>query len=109
MQAQSIPSWLQPVLWSSHVDRLDLARDAAYIVHQVLAYGDIREFKWLFRTYSQANIIDTFTTHPYKDYTHPRYLFVKNYLLHISDRILNEQHYVKNTPRDIRYGQNQTV
>lgn len=109
MQSTAVPDWLQPMLWSSNIKHLNTVRDSAYIVHQLLAHGDIREFVWLFQTYSGARIAEVFTTYPYKDYTRPRYLFIKNYVLHLSKRVLNEQHYVKNTSRDIRYGQNQTL
>ena len=97
-----IPQRLQAVLWSSDVRKLDLERDKAYIIHQILSYGDMDEILWVFRTYKLSEIIKTFTTIPFKDYRKARFYFIKNILLHLENRHMNELLYVKNIPRDIR-------
>lgn len=98
-----IPGGLQGVLWSIDIDRLDLIRDKVYIIHQVLAYGTLKEILWLLKVYTNKDIIDTFTCFPYKDYIKPRFNFVKNIILGLKNISMNEARYVKNIPRDIRY------
>jgi len=39
MKKRKIPKFLQGVLWSVEVDDLDLQKDRAYIVNQILVYG----------------------------------------------------------------------
>lgn len=102
MLQKHVPKNLQAVLWSSDIQNLDLKRDSAYIIHQILAYGGVDEIRWLFKNYKLPEIIKTFTTVPYKDYRKKRFYFVKNILLHLENKDMNERLYVKNIPRDIR-------
>ena len=98
----TIPQSLQSVLWSADVNRLDPEKDKSYIIHQILAYGSLEDIFWVFRNYPKNEIMRTFLTHPYKDYRAPRFYFVKNYLLNLKRKSMNEKRYVKNIPRDIR-------
>ena len=98
----SVPHNLQSVLWSSNIKNLDLVVDKSYIIHQILAYGQLEDMKWLFSTYPRKTIVDTFTTTPYKDYRRARFYFVKDMIMGISHMPLSESLYVKNIPRDIR-------
>lgn len=102
MQQKSVPQRLQPILWSADVRTLNLSRDRTYIIHQILAYGGIDEIHWLFENYKASEIKETFTKTPYKDYRKQRFYFVKNILLDLENRDMNELLYVKNLPRDIR-------
>lgn len=97
-----IPKWLQPTLWSVRVDQLDIQKDKVYIINQVLAYGGIRELKWLFKNYSLQTIKEVFLHHPIKTYRAPTFNFVKEILLDLEDVNLIKQKYVINTPRIIR-------
>lgn len=97
-----VPKSLQGVLWSVDVKNLDLLEDRSYIIHQIFSYGRMEEIRWLFRIYPFKTLSQVFTTHPYKDYETARFYFVKNYLLNLRDRELNEKLYVKNIPRDLR-------
>ena len=36
-----------------NVSKLDLEKDRAYIVNQVLSYGTLDEIRWLMRTYGK--------------------------------------------------------
>lgn len=99
---QHPPKQLQGVLWSRDVNKLDMEKDKPYIIHQVLAYGSIDQWKWLIAQYSLDQIKNTFISNPYKDYRAPRYNLVTKYLLEIDNQTLNPARYVKNIPRDIR-------
>lgn len=90
-----IPKDLQGILWSTKVDKLDLQEDKNYIIHQILAYGDLRQIKWLFRNYSKKEIIDNFVNLPRKNYTPAAFNFIKNFILHLENRKLDAQKYVK--------------
>ena len=105
----TIPSHLQAVLWSANIDDLNLQKDKPYIIHQILACGRLEDIVWLFRTYPKAEIINIFTTTPYKNYQASRFQFIKNYVLHLNHSHLNEKLYVQNTPRDLGYRKTESI
>lgn len=90
-----IPKRLQPILWSKSIDKLSLEDDKNYIVHQVLMYGDLKDIKWLFDTYSRNKVREIFIKHPKKVYTPPAFKFVKDIILGFRDEKLEEKDYVK--------------
>lgn len=96
-----IPKKLQAVLWSIDTKNLEGNKDKVYIIHQILAYGNKDEILLLFKTYSKKEIINVFSSYPYKDYTNSRFHFIKNFLLSLNEK-LDEKYYVKNIPRNIR-------
>ncbi|OGM27994.1 hypothetical protein A3D00_04600 [Candidatus Woesebacteria bacterium RIFCSPHIGHO2_02_FULL_38_9] len=96
-----IPKNLQGVLWSVGIDKLDLQKDKAYIINQVLAYGTWGQLKWLFRVYSKKEIKKIFVEKPQKDYVFPSFNFVKNFLLDLNHTSLNPAKYVKTFPRNL--------
>lgn len=96
-----IPDKLQSVLWSSSIDSLDEQKDKVYIIHQIFSHGRMEDILWLFSMYSKLEIEEVFTQHPYKDYDGARFNFIKKYLLNLKEKQMNEQLYVKNTPRYI--------
>ena len=95
-----VPKTLQAVLWSRNVSKLDIKRDKNYIIHQVLMYGSLEDIKWLKKTYKPGDIKKEFIQKPRKLYTIPAYNFIKQYLLGIN-KSLQEDRYVKTTPRNI--------
>lgn len=97
-----VPKWLQPTLWSVKVDQLDLEKDKIYIINQILAYGGMRELKWLFKNYSLKTIKEIFLHHPIKTYRAPTFNFVKEILLDLGKLNLVKEKYVINTPRITR-------
>ena len=97
-----IPSSLQPVLWSVNVNHLDLNRDKGYIIHQVLNYGDFTDLRWLLQTYSKSDIVDVFVNRPSKTYPKPVYQFVKNYILGLKNRELDENAYITSIHGPVR-------
>lgn len=97
----TIPPSLQSVLWSSNIDKLDLTKDKIYIIHQILAYGDMPDIKWLFTVYPRSIIEHIFTSTPYKDYRRSRFYFVKEMIIGLNHKPLADSSYVKNIPRNI--------
>ena len=97
-----IPKWLQSTVWSVKVNQLDLGKDKIYIINQVLAYGGMRELKWLFKAYPSKAIKEVFLNHPIKTYRPPTFNFVKEILFDLSKADLLKEKYVVNTPRIIR-------
>ena len=53
---RKLPKWLQPVLWSYNISKMNTEEDKNLIIEQTLNYGTIREIKWLFNTYSLREI-----------------------------------------------------
>ena len=90
----SVPQSLQPVLWSTDVSHLDLTRDKRYIIHQILRLGDLFALRWLFHAYGKQEIVNTFIKEPAKEYPKRDYYFVKNILLSLDDRNLDDDAYV---------------
>ena len=90
-----IPKDLQGLFWSRKLDSLDLLKDKSYIVNQILAYGSLEQIKWLFRTYSEKEIKETFFSQPRKVYTPQSFNFVKNYILDLESRKVPAGPYVK--------------
>mgnify|MGYP001565596221 CR=1 FL=1 len=95
------PKYLQHVLWSADINRLDVQADKHYIIHQIFSHGRFEDFRWLFLTYTFPDIIRVFTTVPYKDYRPARFHFIKNILLGLTNTALDKRRYVKNIPRDL--------
>jgi hypothetical protein len=89
------PYSLQGILWSKSIEKIDLYKDKNYIIHQILAYGDMEEIKWLLKTYNEDEIKDVFINCPRNVYTRPVFLFIKNFILGIEKK-LNEKEYIKN-------------
>lgn len=94
MRNITIPKKLQPILWSTNVKLLDKERDKGYIINQVLIYGTLDEIKWLFDIYSKKEVVRAFLTKPRKLYPREAYYFIKNFILSLKDKILDEQDYV---------------
>lgn len=96
-----VPCFLQSVLWSCDVSQLDLQVNKSYIVNQILSYGTLKEFRWLFKNYSLSEVVEVFLKRPTKGYTRQRLHFGKNFVLPLAKSHLDERLYVRNTPRAI--------
>lgn len=92
---RKIPGNFQGILWSRKVRELDLEKDKNYIIHQVLAYGNLEQVKWLFTVFPKKEIVQIFVKSPRKNYSPPAFNFVKNYLLGLKDKKINPEAYVK--------------
>ncbi|MFZ5376357.1 MAG: DUF6922 domain-containing protein [Patescibacteria group bacterium] len=94
MALKSLPRSAQKIFWSCDFSQLDKEKHREYIIHQVLQYGDLNDFKWLEKIYSLTKIKNTFVNRPRSTYQPQTFNFVKNYLLKISDSI-DKENYVK--------------
>lgn len=97
-----IPKSLQSILWSTDINLLDLEKHRGYIIHQLLLYGTFEDIKWLFKTYSKKEIIATFLTHPSKNYPREVFYFVKNYVLSLKNKKIDEDKYVTSISGSVR-------
>lgn len=70
-------------------------------IHQILAYGSLYDIQFLKKTMGIKKLKSLFLQYPKKVYTEPLFNFIKNIILHIHASI-DEQKYLKNTPRRIR-------
>jgi len=75
------------LFWSCDPASLDTQKHKQYIVHQVLQHGDLDDYEWLKKQYSQEEIIHTFITQPRPTYQPQSFNFIKNYLLQISESL----------------------
>jgi len=70
-------------------------------VHQTLMYGSLKDIKNLKNSLKKEDIKKIFLNHPKKIYTASTLNFIKNMILRIKTPI-DEQKYLKFTPRNIR-------
>lgn len=96
-----LPSDFQALLWSKGINKIDFEKDRVYIIHQILAYGDIKDIQILYKIYPKSLIKEVFLNYPLKIYTKPIFRFVKNFILKIKN-ILAEEKYVRDFPRIIK-------
>jgi hypothetical protein len=94
-EIRRIPRTFQPFLWSKNVGKMDRDRDKIYIVHQILSYGDLKELRQLFRIYDRKEVGEVFTKYPKKIYQPSVFYFVKNFVLDLRKKRVNENNYVK--------------
>lgn len=70
-------------------------------IHQILAFGTLSDIKLLKKAVGIKRMRDFFIHYPKKVYTLPSLNFVKNFILKLHKSI-DDQKYLKNTPRNIR-------
>lgn len=93
MLLQNIPSSTKKLFWSCNPSQLDSKTNKTYIIHQVLQYGDLQDFKWLQQIYSSDEIGQTFANHPRATYQPASFHFVTKFLLNVNQP-LKEEDYV---------------
>lgn len=61
----AIPSYIKRYLWDVKIDNKNLLKpNANFIIERVLEYGDIKELRWLEKTYSRKKIIKVLSESP---------------------------------------------
>jgi len=70
-------------------------------IHQVLMFGSLKDIKSLRSQVGENTVKELFLNHPKKVYTNAALNFIKNFILRISAPV-DEQKYLKSTPRYIR-------
>lgn len=93
MKNKKLPAFLQPFLWSVNTNELDLEKDKVYIIHHILAFGNLKALKWLFQTYSLGEIKRIFFNHSCRIYRDSAFNFTTKILLDIN-KPLNPKKYV---------------
>lgn len=63
MQKTKLPEFLEPVLWSYDLTKLDKDRDQRLIISQGLNYGNENMIQWVMRNYNKDQIRQVIT-HP---------------------------------------------
>ena len=54
-----VPRFLQSVLWSYELSKMNAKRHASTIIPQILNYGTWRQVQWVLRTYHKDTIKNT--------------------------------------------------
>ena len=101
-KSNKLPKFLKAYFWSVKFNELELDKDKDYIIHQILAFGDLKAIRWLLKVYGKKNIKDSFLKKPTKTYRIQTFNFVKNILLDLKGKRPSANQYVINTPRNIR-------
>ncbi len=70
-------------------------------IHQTLAFGSLNEIQSLKQTLGEEKLKKLFLDQPKKVYTASTLNFIKKFILSINTSI-DEQRYLKNTPRNTR-------
>lgn len=70
-------------------------------IHQILMFGKLSEIQSLKKTLGESTIKELFLRFPKKIYTGVALNFIKNFILKLQTPI-DEQQYLKTTPRTIR-------
>lgn len=92
---REIPKSLQGALWSANVSKLDLEKDRAYIVNQVLSYGTLDEIRWLMKAYGKDTVKQVFLDQPMKVYTKQCFALMKNVMFDLKQVNIPEEKYVQ--------------
>lgn len=58
----SLPSFLKIMFWDTDFDKLEILKNPHYIIKRVLDRGDTNAIKWLLKTFSKNQIVNTVTT-----------------------------------------------
>ncbi len=91
----------KPILWSKDIKKIDLKKDKVYIIHQILSYGTLNHIRDIFEIYSKEEVKKVFEKFPKKIYEPAVFYFVKNFILGLKNRKINEKKYFKISLRDI--------
>lgn len=96
-----LPKFLQPLMPSVGIERLDTEQDKVFIINSILAKGTMQSLIWLFKTYGKPTIHNVFLKNPIKEYT-KSCLHLWRLILNISEQEAPSYLYDRNLPRHIR-------
>ena len=89
MKNQSV--WYSPNTNSSSPD----------VIHQTLMYGTLNDVTSLIKDLGKDKVKEAFLKFPKKIYTNSAFNFIKKFLLDINSPIIDEQKYLKSSPRNL--------
>jgi hypothetical protein len=55
----AIPERLRTLFWDTSLKRINIKKNARYIIEKILEYGDMDAVEWLQKVYPLSTIIDT--------------------------------------------------
>jgi len=58
----AVPPPLKPVFWDVALDAIDTRRHGAFVIERVLEYGNAEAIRWMWATYTPAEITDVVRT-----------------------------------------------
>jgi len=67
------PKWMQGVLWSVNVEKLDVDRNKSYVITQSLNHGNVKILEWIFKNFSKDEIVSEIIN-PMRGVWYPRVL-----------------------------------
>ncbi|MDP1722026.1 MAG: hypothetical protein Q8L37_02345 [Candidatus Gottesmanbacteria bacterium] len=94
------PKSLQAVLKSAAIEDLDLEKNKAYIVHQILAFGSWEQMVWLLNYYGANMVREVFQKQPMKLYS-PQAFHFSQLILNTPDALTHKNHYDQTLSRDL--------
>lgn len=53
------PQFLKKYFWETDMEKIDIQKDAPYIIGRILEYGDIKDLKWALRIFNDSLIRKT--------------------------------------------------
>ncbi len=59
MSEERLPEFLRPLFWDVDFDRLRVPGHERYIIERILELGDDAAVRWMFRRFSQDQIVQT--------------------------------------------------
>lgn len=71
-------------------------------IHQILMYGSLKDTTSFIKKMGQDKVKQAFLKFPKKIYTNSAFNFIKKFLLNINTPLIDEQKYLKSSPRNIR-------
>jgi len=98
------PKWMQGVLWSVNVEKLDVDRNKSYVITQSLNHGNVKILEWIFKNFSKDEIVSEIIN-PMRGVWYPRVL---NYWQKKLEVKIPEEKYQKAIKRlyDVKNNQN---
>lgn len=89
-----IPSFTDKhtLFWSVDPTQLDAQKHKQYIIHQVLQFGSLADYKWLETLYGREEIRTVFIEHPRNVYLPKTFHFIKNFLIKIIEPLDQEKY-----------------
>ncbi len=73
-----------------------MERDKNYIIPQILAFGGLKKIKWPLKVYGRSEARKVFLENPQPIFTSSLLHFVKNFILGIRKKEINDRKYLVN-------------
>lgn len=53
-----VPNEFKPIFWDADINSLDKEKHKQYIIERILEFGDEKEYRWMFKNYTDEEIVD---------------------------------------------------